>query len=264
MPEANLLQAFSFLIMQSNIPQNWEFYLCSVDENPAKIRVNLALNEWLPNANYTKVTWFYTKFQTIDEYGFHTSEEFDKLCQIEDEIANFIENKGGVMLGVIKSNGILDLYFQSSSSLDFEKHIQEIMYNTFPEYEFGVQSGIDPEAETYYSTLYPNEFELLCIQNNKVLSQLENNEDDFEKERNIDYWLVFNTEENRTSFVKNIELQGFEIKDTDKIPNENHPWMLCISRVDFLKNINEITWNLTQLAKEYNGIYDGWESPIIK
>ena len=86
--------------------------------------------------------------------------------------------------------------------------------------------------------------------------------------REINHWIYFKSFDELCDYKDLLFKKGFTIQNIDKIenPNETYPFSLIISRNDRadIKSINEVTLELSRLAEEYNGNYDGWETPIVK
>ncbi|MDU3925208.1 MAG: ribonuclease E inhibitor RraB [Staphylococcus aureus] len=49
-----------------------------------------------------------------------------------------------------------------------------------------------------------------------------------------------------------------------RIIDKEYPYVLVIGREDAFEDINETVWYLMDLAKEFDGEYDGWGSHIVK
>jgi len=82
----------------------------------------------------------------------------------------------------------------------------------------------------------------------------------------VDHWAYFQTKEDMTTFKKEIGFLNFEIESTNKNKEANFPFQIRFFREDLvdMPSINPITSELLQIAKKYNGDYDGWETFIVK
>ena len=49
-----------------------------------------------------------------------------------------------------------------------------------------------------------------------------------------------------------------------RIIDKEYPYVLVIGGEDAFEDINETVWYLMDLAKEFDGEYDGWGSHIVK
>ena len=95
---------------------------------------------------------------------------------------------------------------------------------------------------------------------------LQNKGDDPGKERQIDHWLYFKSDADRKCMFDYLAQNKFIVESIEETDHPGYPFSLHISRVDKaeLPVISEITKGLRQQAKKCEGIYDGWESPVVK
>jgi hypothetical protein len=103
--------------------------------------------------------------------------------------------------------------------------------------------------------------------NQKVILQLTKAGDKLIKERRIDHWLYFETEDDRRNFFILIADKGFLVDKMDKMKDERtHPYSLQIYRTDKpeLAGITRLTLYLSKEAAKHKGVYDGWETFVIK
>ena len=68
------------------LPENWNYYMCQIDEMPASYFVNLALAEIAPISQRLQLIWLEIKMNQPREDGLSSSDEFDHLMVFEDEI----------------------------------------------------------------------------------------------------------------------------------------------------------------------------------
>ena len=67
----------------NEIKQNWNFYMCRVDDKPASIRLNLALSNIAPVEDYKHRFSIFIKMNNPTEDGLSSNEEYPILCDIE-------------------------------------------------------------------------------------------------------------------------------------------------------------------------------------
>ena len=102
------------------------------------------------------------------------------------------------------------------------------------------------------------------IKNNNVLEALQSEGDDFSKERLIEHWAYFETEEACLNFIKKVQSEHFQLFSDDVIDNGQYRYQAGVSRNDSLDDIDEITWYLLDTAEEFGGFYDGWGCGLMK
>ena len=247
-----------------NLPQNWDFFMCRIEGAPASIRTNLALIEVAPLKGLTQRLQFYIKMQNPRPDGLSSNEEYPILCDIEDAIGEKAEATGAVSAGVVKSEGFLELWFYTQNAEALAKTCEEAL-QAFQGYESGYNIAEDPEWEDYFGFLYPDEFSYQTMQNRKVLMQLEKNGDKMEVPREIDHFFYFKEAAQQQAFAKEAEAKGFKVRFNDdefvedrKAEGKEYPYMVEATREDSPLAIDDIVWDLLELASPFEGNYDGW------
>jgi len=96
------------------------------------------------------------------------------------------------------------------------------------------------------------------IQNNKVLSALDRENDDLGKERVIEHFLLFKDEAAANRFVEKVAEKGVVEFHRRPLEDNEYKLQIGISRPDIPDNIHNITWYLLDEAEEAGGYYDGW------
>ena len=247
-----------------NLPQNWDFFMCRIEGAPASIRTNLALIEVAPLEGLTQRLQFYIKMQNPRPDGLSSNEEYPILCDIEDAIGEKAEATGAVLAGVVRSEGFLELWFYTQNAKTLAKTCEEAL-QTFEGYQSGYNIAEDPEWEDYFGFLYPDEFSYQTMQNRKVLMQLEKNGDKMEVPREIDHFFYFKEAAQQQAFAKEAETKGFKVRFNDdefveerKAEGKEYPYMVEATREDSPLDIDDIVWDLLELASPFEGNYDGW------
>ena len=247
-----------------NLPQNWDFFMCRIEGVPASIRTNLALIEVAPLEGLTQRLQFCIKMKNPTPEGFPSNEEYPILCAIEDAIGEKAEAAGAVLVSVIKSEGVLELWFYCDNAETLVDICQKTLGN-FEGYLYQDFSVEDPEWEDYFGFLYPDEFSYQTMQNRKVLMQLEKNGDKMEVPREIDHFIYFKEAAQQQAFAKEAEAKGFKVRFNDdefvedrKAEGKEYPYMVEATREDSPLDIDDIVWDLLELASPFEGDYDGW------
>ena len=247
-----------------NLPQNWDFFMCRIEGAPASIRTNLALIEVAPLEGLTQRLQFCIKMKNPTPEGFPSNEEYPILCAIEDAIGEKAEAAGAVLVSVIKSEGVLELWFYCDNAETLVDICQKTLGN-FEGYLYQDFSVEDPEWEDYFDFLYPDEFSYQTMQNRKVLMQLEKNGDKMEVPREIDHFFYFKEAAQQQAFAKEAEAKGFKVRfnndefvEDRKAEGKEYPYMVEATREDSPLDIDDIVWDLLELASPFEGEYDGW------
>ena len=196
--------------------------------------------------------------------GFPSNEEYPILCDIEDAIGEKAEATGAVLVSVIKSEGVLELWFYCDNAETLVETCQKTL-GSFEGYLYQDFSVEDPKWEDYFDFLYPDEFSYQTMQNRKVLMQLEKNGDKMEVPRKIDHFFYFKEAAQQQAFAKEAEAKGFKVRlgddefvEEQKAEGKEYPYMVEATREDSPLDIDDIVWDLLELASPFEGNYDGW------
>ena len=250
----------------NEIQQNWNFYMCRVDDKPASIRLNLALSNIAPVEDYKHRISIFIKMNNPTEDGLSSNEEYPILCDIEDKVINKLEKLEDIFAGTVKSQGRLELYVFTKNPEKTEKICEEAFSN-FPNYQWKYFIDEDKEWDFYFNFLYPDVYSYQAMMNRSVIENLTNQGDNLEKEREIDHWLYFSSEENINIAIKKVKELGYKVLSSEKLDDENnYPYQLNISRMDnvIFNHVNEVVWELIEIVEPLDGYYDGWGCPITK
>lgn len=248
--------------------EQWDFYLTNIDDKPGSITVDLGLASVAPIPNFETIVWVSVKMNNPNkENGLSTSEELDVLGQIEDSLVEKLKRKHNcIYVARATTDGNRDFYFWFTDTTFYDKSISETMVQ-FPKYTYNFGTKVDKEWKSYFDFLYPLPRQLQSIQNRNVVEQLEQNGDKLTKSREVNHWIYFKSENDRTKFITKIQPFNFKIEslEFDKSLGE-YSYKLRISRVDKVdyESIDEYCIYLWEIANECNGDYDGWETSIEK
>lgn len=247
--------------------EEWEFYFSNVNDKFGSIFVDLGLHNVAPLTDKPNVVWVSIKMNNPREDGLSSQEESSSLGDIEDSLVDKIISKhNSIYVGRLTSAGDRDLYFYFGDTTLYDKTISEVMV-AYPKYQFDFGSKEDQKWGGYFDFLYPLPQQYQSIQNRRVIEQLEKGGDKLIKAREVDHWIYFKTANDRETFLKGINKDGFSVvnQDFDKTLGEL-PYKLHIKRVDKVdqNSVDEYVIYLWKLAAECNGDYDGWETSIEK
>ncbi len=247
--------------------EDWDFYFSNVDDIIGSFYVDLGLAKVAPLADKPNLVWVSVNMNTPREDGLSSSEEFDNLSAIENRLQEFIINKhNSTYAGRLTTDGRRDFYFYMGDTTLYDKTISESLV-AFPTYTFDFGIKEDNKWEQYLNFMYPNPRQFQSIQNRRVIDNLEKNGDSLTTPRQVDHWIYFKTDSDRSDFLKKIEPLKFDIVSGDERTSfADFPYKLHISRIDKvdLNSVDDYVLDLWEFANECNGDYDGWETSVEK
>lgn len=247
--------------------EDWDFYFSNVDDIIGSFYVDLGLAKVAPLTDKPNLVWITVKMNNPREDGLSSNEESETLYAVEDRIQEFIsKNHNAIYVGRLTSNNNRDFYFYFGDTTLYDKTISEAMV-AFPSYtyDFGIKE--DPEWSSFSDFIYPNPRQFQSIQNHRVVDNLQKNGDPLTKARQVDHWIYFKTDNDRSEFLKRIEPLKFDIISGDeKTSFGDFPYKLHIARIDKVDfdSVDDYVLDLWEFANECNGDYDGWETSVEK
>jgi len=252
--------------MEEQYHPDWDAYFCLLDEKPASIAIDLDLRRFAPLEERIHLIHISIRVMDPDENGLPKGHELEKLSEIEDNLSCELGDKlDAVFAGRIAHNGHRSFYFYAATTAN----AASVVINSISEFEgYSAQLEIseEPEWETYFEFLLPDEREFQRIQNRRLLAQLEEYGDKPDQPRKIEHWIYFPTEENRADFTRSVVSQGYSCENIPAEEGKPLDYKLLVSREDCTteENIDEVVLYLWETAQEYEGEYDGWETTVVR
>jgi uncharacterized protein (TIGR01619 family) len=244
----------------------WEVYFAPVDDEPAAILVDLGIAEEAPDSDRPVLLWMWLQMQSPDENGFATEDEEPMLTQIEDAFIDAVElTTGAPLVGRVTTCGRREFYFYAKSDDGFEDSITEAM-EQFEGYEFETGSQPDEEWQQYFSVLYPSDEDSQQIFNRQVIDRLSENGDSLTTPRPVDHFINFESTDDRARFVAALDpIYKVIDEDFDEDPDCTLPYGVILQRISPVdwETIDDIVFELFDMAREYDGKYDGWGAQVV-
>ena len=99
-----------------------------------------------------------------------------------------------------------------------------------------------------------------------VVEELIKEGDLLKQPREVEHWLLFDSEHNRDCCMAVVQAMGYQCEVLT--PDEELPELIGfsathVSAVD-VDTIHKSSWELVQVAQKHNGEYDGWETFVIR
>ena len=154
--------------IEQDIPEDWDFYPCLVDEQAASVYLNLALKDQFTQLARYHVMYLHLEMQHPRLDGLSSDEEYDTLIEIEDHLDAELNGKlNALYVGRVTTNGTRD-FFYYLADLDRIEEVVRIAMQQFPHYIYRIGAKPDREGGVYLNYLYPNERELSVIAERRI------------------------------------------------------------------------------------------------
>ncbi len=195
--------------------------------------------------------------------GLSSQEEFDDLVKVDDALEAAITLAGGVYVGRITGSGVRDYFCYEPDGESVGAAAADAL-KASPAYTHESGGRPDPEWGVYFDLLYPSDIDRQKMGNRDVLDNLERHGDDLQAPRKIEHWIHFADELSRQRFQEHVRSQGFVVENAYTADEGDRPLVLVIAQNGVPAQIDEINIQLVEAASEYGGVYDGWETLILK
>ena len=246
---------------------NWDVYMAQYEKGVGSTVINMSLKEDAPIKLFPYLLKTGVKLINCSKDGLPTKDEFETLYRISNNMKSVIDsNSKNKAAGTFSYQCDRMDYYYLPDTIGIRKLLELAYQKDFSNYQYSIIIKNDNNWEAYLTFLYPNEETYEYMSNEKVIRNLTKEGDDLNKSRQVDHWLYFKTEADRDIFV------AYALKEKYKIENKNFTkdsklkYQLQSARLDNvdIAAISKITIELRKKAKELNGIYDGWETFVVK
>jgi uncharacterized protein (TIGR01619 family) len=243
---------------------NWKPYLCNVNGKLASVFVNLGLRDSVPIASKSWLLWVWVYFQSPRADGLSDGKEAPTLYKIEDALTLCLSRACQALLcGRITTEGRREFYFYGETKDGFREAVRGALA-AFERYKFDLGGQEDPSWGQYLKVLYPSPEDLERIANMDLLDQLVKRGDVLAVPREVKHWMSFPSEQSRALFREAAVLGGYGILG-EKNSNGEFPFGISVTRTQSIeqKLIDRTVIELLRLCRNFNGDYEGWETPVV-
>jgi uncharacterized protein (TIGR01619 family) len=247
------------------VSNNWDSYLCNVNDQLASIRVDLGIRPEIPDRERSWLLWVWVYFKQPRPDGLSSSEEFDKLSSLEDALRIAIEQKsGGLLSGCITTSGRREFYFYAPNPDRFEETVRATV-SLAHDYKFDCDTQEDPGWSQYLNVLYPSEEQRELIENRRLMDLMRGKGDRLEGIRDVSHWARFLNRSDRMVFIDAVRAIGYRIEREYENSDGECRYGVCISRSQDMgaRSVDDAVIQLFRASKSANGEYDGWECQLM-
>ncbi len=242
---------------------NFDFYIAPVDGHPASISLDLGAVEHVPVPDHPLRLAVRLALKHARPDGLPTSEEFDPLGKVEQNLADAIGHEvEGWFVGRVLYRGSCDLFFYLPAPQEGDEDRLVACIEAHRDgYEVSHRLDRDPRWKFYNEFLWPDRASHQAMGNRRVLAQLEAAGDELGVEREIDHLANFDDEEACREAAAALAEHGFRLDEPTQ--SEHGGWRLAFRRDDSLARgrIDEVTAEILELIGE--GDYDGWGCRVV-
>jgi regulator of RNase E activity RraB len=255
---------------------NVRSYLDEYDGKPVYAICDLGLADIAPSEEYARYIAVILPVQlNVAGDGLVVSDaELKALHKVEDKCIREAEAKGFFYVGHAIVTAAEHMYIAFYCR---EKDKQEVI-DTLIELCHAngrdptkVWNFADPEWSYYLERLYPDIYHMQPLNHQEILDDLKKHGDSGVKPRSVSFWMYFTTKESAEKCLGEAVSKGYALENIgdmreDKEFTGKKPFSLTIKKEMALTidGLNAEAWKLIEMAKKYEGDYDGIETEVVK
>ena len=244
--------------------EKWNSYICNVNDKLASVFLDLALATAAPLKEKPWLLWVWIYMKEPRQDGLSSQAEFEALCKMEDVLEIELTPLRVMLAGRITTQGRREFYFYGPGKDGFEPAVRAALSH-FKAYKFDTGSQLDQGWRQYFDVLFPSEHDYERMKNRTVLDVLHKHGDKHEAVREVHHWLYFPTAHQRKNFLDSVLAFGYKVEETSENSFAGNEYGVELSKEQDVNqpSIDDTTIELSRLAKQFGGEYDGWETQVV-
>jgi hypothetical protein len=247
--------------------ENWGRYITNIQGVPGSVMLDLGVAENAPLAERPWRSGLSVKMIQPLDNGLLNREEYNTLMAMGDALTKALDPSAFTYVGRLAAHGAVHLYAYAATAGAFRAVADRIM-GAYQNYRSRQDEAEDRNWRFYFDNLYPSPEDEQRMNNMQVCLQLIQAGDRLDQPRKIDHFAIFDTTAAQDAFAQFARSKNYEIVAATSVTDDADPgapekFTLEFSRIDKPAEIDAITIELAQAAKDTGGSYDGWGAPIV-
>lgn len=245
---------------------DWAWYMSQIEDKPVSVIVDLNAMNFEGRDKLSMRLCVEVLVARYNEQG-EPSPYREVVDKFSDHLLEAMaERYATLFVGALTFGEQVDLHYHFAGDTNAEAEISQLVADLAASYQLPYKCSCKEDAdwEVYDNFIYPNAYEMAGIQNQKILMALEDHGDALEKERPVEFFADFESEEQAKQCSLALGEAGYEVQSLDP-PNEDRDtyslMFIKTQSLDSLNRFNNDYWDLMDLVDEHQGYLDGWGTP---
>jgi regulator of RNase E activity RraB len=232
----------------------WDIFKRYKDDSYWLLVVNKGL---LKNNQIISMSWFSIEYRFLQRHLVNRLFPRPDLSNLyygfEDHLSQKLSAIGGVVAATQTGFGSRIVWFCAPSLL-----LEDILRTEAKGFD-SFTLDISPSSYKQFEEMLPTDLENQFAGNAKILQNMANHGDDGSAVREVMHWIYGQEQENLRSLASKVEDEGYTIQEVDDKK-------LRFSKMTSLDEDQSRfeTIRLSELCRQFDCEYDGWETPIVK
>ncbi len=245
--------------------QDWDFYPCRVDGEPASISLNLWFLEHPAPDGCNTLVHAQVAMHDPGDHGMGTRDEAASFRPLEATMRAGAQGARFHLVGRVRTRGAWQLaWYGPSDGADALHQCVSQAVASHPGRRATTEVIEDPEWSFLHEFLAPDESSVQWMADRRVVDSLLAHGDRIDVPRAIDHWIRFDGEDAAIAFASAVSALGFNRVHEDDSRGAQGV-LVHLERTDpaVLGKIHDVAQGLRHLARRFGGEYDGWGCGIV-
>jgi regulator of RNase E activity RraB len=222
-------------------------YTPYIDEDSVDVWVDLTLKESAPHFDKP---WMFILF-------FEQPATFE-LAPVHTKLLEGF-SKATLLSGFRKNGEWLELFFYTDEKRGLEKHSAQTL-KSFGISAYDTHISQDKGWKTYKEMLFPNDQEMFQIENRLIIEAMTQEGLDLTQHYDVEFFALFKDDESAKAFTNGLSDECYvEFFDNDQGFELVKGVMFIQTMVIDKEKMDQLSEHYFELAREHNGVFDGWE-----
>jgi len=244
--------------------EQWTTFLRDLDDSPGTVNLN---HEWLekgPESGRRTLVRVTIAMQSSRGQGMPERAEFEALGTLEDGLVEQVE-KGGdaVFVATLMHHDERTAYFYTKRASASVAAAEKVVAG-WKSHKAEVSTLEDADGEIFIETVCPTAAEIRWNGDMMVIRQLEEGGDDLKTPRPINHFAYFEDPESAESFAEWARENEFDVEPTEEGDTGDYLVAFSHNGPPDIEDIFDRTSAADETASEFGGMYDGWETEVVR
>lgn len=260
------------LVNSGRTQARWDAYLARYDAGLGSVVVSMDAARTAPRRDLSFLLIAGITFQECTGDGFPAQREFKRMNRLSKDINRklFDLSDGArahpLLVGTFTHQCQRLDYIYLADTTGIRQALEPYKRKgKYAAYKFHIRLIDDPEWDAYRNFLYPNEAVRTFMMNNRGITRMKDAGDALSRPRFVEHLIYFDTIKDRDSFIRYIGRTKYDIKEERDMRRDSLRYLVRLAKFGTvsLEEMNDQTTYLSTKAREFSGVYDGWETKLI-
>ncbi|HTF20203.1 MAG TPA: DUF695 domain-containing protein [Chryseolinea sp.] len=260
------------LVTKGRAQAAWDAYLARYDGGLGSVVLSMDVARTAPRHDLPFLLITGVTFQKCTGDGFPERRELKRMNRLSDDINRELFAMSGskqaqaLLVGTFTHQCQRLDYIYLADTTGIREALERFEHKRgYATYNFHIRLIEDPEWDAYRNFLYPNDGVRTFMMNNRAITRMTDAGDALSRPRFVEHLIYFDTIKDRELFIRYIARIKYDIKEERDMRRDSLRYQVRLAKFGTvsLEEMNDQTAYLSTKAREFGGVYDGWETKLI-